>query len=154
MGISTEISHNIHTGMLVWGICIGAMLAFSVYFFQTRIIGSLVRRLIADAQGEENAKTLAELGKNKAIYRHYLKDNSPLRRLVSVAGGVIPRNEDDELDFGGARFYIDEEKRHLAEIRYSRNTSIGMYILGLVLCLIVGCVMYFLLPYLLTKLKG
>ncbi len=149
LSTSPYLGHIITTEIVVWGICIGAMLAFTVYFFQMRVLGSLVRALMRDSVGAENAKTLGELGKNNAFYRHFLGDNSILRRIVSVIGEGIPKNSDGESDFDSARFYIDENKLELAEKRYSKDVKIYMYIIGIVACLAVGAVMHFALPWLL-----
>ena len=152
--LSTVISHNITTGMLVWGVCIGAILAFTVYFFQTRILGSLIRALLKDAQGEDNAKALDELGKNKAFYRFFLRDKSTLRKYVSVIGGSVPKNADGVADFASARFYISEEKSEIAEKRYSRETKIWVYVLAVVALLLIGLIMFIAMPYLLEYVKG
>ena len=149
IALTTEISHNITTGMLVLGVCIGAILAFSVYFFQMRILGSLVRALLSLARGEENAKALDEIGKNHFVYRHFLRDNSPLRRYVFVCGDALPRDSEGEADFSLARFYIDEERATVAEMRYSRETKIWVYVVAVLTFLAVGAIMYFVLPWIL-----
>lgn len=150
---SQSVSHNITTGVLVIGITIGAILAFSVYFFQTRILGSLIRALLKDARGVESAKTLDEIGKNNFFFRFYLRDGSILRKYVSVVGDTVPKNNENEADFSCARFYIDEEKADVAEIRYSRETKAWIFVLGVVAIAVVGAVMYFALPYLLDAIR-
>lgn len=152
LSTSPYLGHIITTEVVVWGICAGAMLAFTVYFFQMKVLGSLVRLLMRDCVGTSNAKTLGELGKNNAFYRHFLKDNSILRRIVGVIGGEIPKNTDGELDFEGARFYIEEEKLEIAEKRYSKDVKIYMYIIGILACVAVGVAMHFVLPWLLGLL--
>ena len=150
IALTTEISHNITTGMLVWGVCIGAILAFTVYFFQMRILCALVRALLSQARGEENAKTLDEIGKNHFVYRFFLREKSPLRKYVFVVGGVLPQNSEAEADFSLARFYIDEDKASIAEIRYSKETKIWVYVVAILTFLAVGAIMYFVLPWLLN----
>lgn len=145
-----SISHNITTGMIVLGITIGAMVAFSVYFFQTRILGSLVRALLQNARGEQNAKTLEEIEKNNFFFKHFLKDGSILRKYVRVVGDTVPKNADDEYDFTFAKFYIDEDKADVAEIRYSKETKIHMYVIGMLACALIGVAMYFVFPYMLN----
>ena len=149
---SKYLGHLITTEMLVWGICIGAILAFTVYFFQQHITGSLVRLLIKDCVGEDNAKTLDALGKNNAFYRHMVRDNSTLRRVVSVVGGQIPRDSDAERIYDGVRLYIDESALDRATKRFTKDVRLYMYIIGVVACLAVGVGMQFLLPFILSLL--
>ena len=153
-GFSQSISHNITTGVLVIGVCIGAMLAFTVYFFQTRVLGSLVRRLLIEARGEENAKTLKELGANTRFYKYFLGDKSVFRRYVSVLGGVLPRDEENEPDFDTACFYIDEKNVEKCEIRYSRDTKIWLYVVGMLACALVGVALYIALPLILDYINS
>lgn len=149
---SPYLGHLATTETVVWGICVGAILAFAAYFVQMHVLGSLVRALMGCAVGECNAKTLDELGKNKVFYRHSLRDNSNLRRIVSVEGGSVPKDSDGASDFGSARFYIEEEKLKLATDRYEKDTRPIMLIIGVAACLAVGIVMHFLLPVLLNLL--
>ncbi len=150
---SQSISHNITTGVLVIGFTIGAILAFSVYFFQTRILGSLIRALLKDAIGEQNAKTLEQIEKNNFFFKFYLRDGSILRKYIKVVGDTVPKNNEGKYDFSCARFYIDEEKAQVAEIRYSKETKIWIFVLGVVAIAVVGAVMYFALPYLLDAIR-
>ena len=149
-GFSQVISHNITTGALVLGICIGAMVAFTVYFLQTRVLGSFVRKLLEVARGEENAKTLGELGKGRSFYKYFLGDKSVLRKYVSVVGDKLPRDSEGEADFEQARFYIEDEKAEKCEMRYSRDTKIWLYAVGMLACAAIGVALYIVLPLLLT----
>ena len=152
LSTSPYLGHIITTEVVVWGIVVGAMLAFTVYFFQMRVLGSLVRELCASCVGEENAKTLSELGKNKAFYRHFLGENGILRRIISVVGGELPKNSEGAYDFESARFYISADKLEIAEKRYSKDVKIYMYIIGIVACVAVGVAMHFALPWILEFL--
>lgn len=146
------IGHILTTEIVVWGICIGAMLAFSVYFFQMRVLGSLVRLLLETSVGEENATTLTLLGKNNAFYRYFLRDNTVLRKIVSVVGGSVPKNSDGEDDFSTAQFYIDSEKVEMAKSRYEKDVKIWIYVLGMLSFLLLGVALHFVLPILISFL--
>ncbi len=149
---SHYIGHILTTEIIVWGMCIGAMLAFTVYFLQMRVLGSLVRALLDVAVGEENATTLTLIGKNNAFYRYFLKDNMPLRKIVSVVGDTLPKTSEGECDFASARLYIDPEREELAKKRYQRETKIWIYALGMLAFLLLGIALHFLLPLLMSLL--
>lgn len=152
LSTSPYLGHLLTTEIVVWGIVVGAALAFTVYFFQMKILGSLVREICSSCVGEENAKTLSELGKNNAFYRHFLGDNAILRRIVSVVGGEMPKDADENDDFELARFYIESDKLEIAEKRYSADVKIYMYVIGIVACVAVGVAMHFALPWILALL--
>ena len=144
------VGHILTTEIMVWGICAGAMLAFTVYFFQMRVLGSLVRALLGECVGEENAATLTLIGKNNAFYRYFLRDNMPLRRIISVKGGTVPRNEDGEYDFSGTELYIDPEKVEMAQKRYQKDVKIWIYVVAMISFLVLGAALHFVLPILLS----
>lgn len=152
LSTSKYLGPLITTQMIVWGFCIGAILAFTLYFFQAHVQGSLVRKLLSCGVGADNAKTLDELGKNNAFFRHSLRDNSTLRRVVSVYGGALVLDSEGEADFGLSRFYIDESALEKATKRFTRDVKLYMYIIGLVACVGVGIGMHFLLPFILSFL--
>lgn len=154
LSTSPYLGHIITTEVIVWGICIGAILAFTVYFMQMHFLGSLVRALMSCGVGEENAKSLDEIGKNNAFYRHFLEDNSSLRKTVSVVGGSVPRNTEGGYDFASVRLYIEPEALENARKRYERDTKVWMYIVGVAACVIVGVAMHFTLPLLLGFLPS
>lgn len=151
LSLSTILDESkIALEVMVFGICAGALLAFTLYFFRQKILGSLVKALLLDALGAENAKTLDELGKNKAIYRHSLGDNSVLRRYVSVIGSSLPLDAQGQPDFNSARFYITEENTEGAISRYHKDVKIYIYILGILAICALGVGVYFVIPLLLS----
>ena len=87
---------------VVYAVAAGIFLAFFAYWFLQNIVGKLVRRIAKKAVGEENAKTLDELDRNKGFYRFLLRDGSTLRSMISCVGGDLPRvgdtYEDSNLD--------------------------------------------------------
>lgn len=100
---------------IIWCICIGVCLAFIINYVYRTISGPFVRTLLAEeCLSEERAKTLSELkfGEKKLI-KFLLRDKSPLRNYVSVAGGSIPTKEIEGRkkpikDIDNAKFYVNE----------------------------------------------
>lgn len=101
-----------YTNIVVWAICIGTNLGFLYTFLTRNVVGYVVRKLMNSCVGEENAKTLLELGYKKVsvFYKILLKDGGVLRYCVSVVGGQIPKAKNDKgeevFDFASAKFYI------------------------------------------------
>lgn len=124
--------------LIIWGIYIGIMLgvlgSIICRIYSSRLIQSLMKSGAAD---EASAKTLAELGLGKqfVIKRMLSNEQSSLHRCVICANAAdfIPASnkfkvfwhekflrEDipAKLDFASAKFYLPEEKRIAAELRY------------------------------------
>lgn len=123
--------------LIIWGLYIGIVFGVlgSILFRinSSRLVKSL---LAASASEESTAKTLEELGLAKnALIRYYLKDDSVLRRSVCICEGAhkpmqvgkfrrfwyekfIRTPIPEKIDFSSARFYIPEENRIAAELRF------------------------------------
>lgn len=142
----------------IWAICIGVNLGFIVSFFSRNIAGDIVRRLLALPIGEENAKTLGELGYKKVSFLNkvLLKDGSALRRIVFVLGGQIPMSENTEgisvPDFASARFYIPESQRKRAEITYGEKQKWIFLPIFVILSISVSALMAWLMPMLMDAI--
>ena len=110
----------IDTNILILAIAIGVFLAFFAFWFTQTVIGSLVRRLLSDGVGEENAKTLKEISKDNFIYRFFLRDGSVLRKTVSCVGGEIP-----VVDNGAADKYSspDNDQENGGEVPLNRESD-------------------------------
>ena len=96
----------IDMNILILAIAIGVFLAFLAYWFTQSVVGALVRRLLSDGVGEENAKTLKELSKDNFVFRFLLRDGSTLRRIISCVGGELPVCEEESAEHTEA----EEEK--------------------------------------------
>lgn len=124
--------------IIIWGIYIGIMLgvlgSIVCRIYSSRLVQSLVKN---GAMDENSAKTLAELGLGKqfVVKRMLKNEQSSLHRCVICANreDFIPisnkfkvfwyekflREEiPAKLDFSRAKFYLPEEKRISAELRY------------------------------------
>ena len=58
---STYVSINV----IIWSICIGANLAVLFGYFSKNYTGVFIRRLLDSGTGEENARTIYDLGLEK-----------------------------------------------------------------------------------------
>ena len=124
-------------------------------YINKNIIGKIVRALIAaGADSPESALTLAELGlKKNPFIRLALKGKNGLRKLVNEADDRIVNlpdgssyyERDSKLDLSNARFYIREENRIRAELRYSTKGSD-------IFMLIISIIVYFGLAWLIIIL--
>lgn len=146
------------TELIAVSVFIGATLASIAVFFNKNIIGRVVRALIsAGANDPESAKTLDELGMSRNFFvKRALSGGGALRKLVNEADdrvialpdGSTYFERDKKLDVRTARFYISEEKRVRAEIRYAKKGSdVIILILSIVVYFGVAWGIVVLLPY-------
>lgn len=140
---------------------IGASLACIMYYVNRTVIGKAVRVLIEkDAHDPESALTIEQLGLAKNPFvRSSLKGRSALRKLVSEAedrevelpDGSTYFTRDKEIDLSSARFYIKDELRARAEVRYSsKGTDLLMLLVSLVLFLIVAYLLTLFVPFIIN----
>jgi ABC-type antimicrobial peptide transport system permease subunit len=109
--------------LTVYSIAIGVFFAFFAYWFLQNVVGKLVRRIAKKAIGEENAKTLEELGRSNALNRYLLRDGSTLRRMIFCVGDALPKTEGGKADFTQAKFFVTEDNAKKALHRYPRKIS-------------------------------
>ncbi len=154
-----------NTNLVIWCMFIGMMLAAFGMFYQKRIIGAFVRALLnANASDESSAKSLMELGfaRNYPV-RSALRKGGTLRKLVWESGdnyiedenGVKYSARQTPLDVNTARFYIAEENRIRAELRYNeKGTDIFTLIITAIVFLVIAYLAMIFLPELLNLLKN
>lgn len=147
--------------MVIWCMFIGLMLATIFMYYQKRVIGAFVRKLLSsDATDQASAKTLSELGyaRNYSI-RSALRGGGALRKLVWENGDNYVENESGikysarqtPMDINTARFYIPEDNRIRAELRYSaKGSDIFMLIITAVVSLMIAYLAATYLPDLLN----
>ena len=153
MTLFADAIYALPINLIIWAICIGVNLGFLYNYFSKNIVGSIVRHLIsAGATNEEGAKTLSELGYKRFSFFHkvVLKDTSNLRRIISVAGGTIPRaiNEEgvDGPDWENARFYIPECQLAKAKASYGTAQKWFYIPIFVVLSTILSAIMAVIMP--------
>lgn len=160
--------------IIIWGLYIGIMLGTlgSILF---RVYSSKIIKAITacGASDENSAKTLEELGLAKTpLVKKYLKDDSILRRLVLVCGDSHKSDTSNSLkvfwyekfnrtdvpekiDFENAKFYIPEENRAAAELRFREESHpVCSFILAAVVLLAAAVFAIYALPQLLTMLDN
>lgn len=140
--------------LVIWSVYIGYMLATVLYYYQKKVMGKFVRLIISKgALSSDSAMTLAELGYDKqTLIRRELQKHSALRKMVweiddnyrTGEDGILYCAREKSLDLNIGRFYIPEERRIQAEIRYDDKGSdifaliisaVGMFALAVVACI-------------------
>lgn len=151
--------------MVVWCMFIGLMLATVFMFYQKKVIGAFVRALLsAEASDHSSAKTLKELGFERNVpVRSALIKGGALRKLVWENGDNYVENESGvkisarqiPLDVNTARFYIPEDNRIRAELRYNeKGSDVFMLIITALVFLMVAFLAATFLPDLLKLLEN
>lgn len=158
---------------LVYAIAIGVILAAAMSVYTRSVLGGFVRKLIKEgANSPENAKKLSQLGFfRSAAVRRELARGVTLRKVVRCCeeeaflaeakkADIEQEREEGEAekrgryekpgfrpDFLTARYYIPEELRYRAEIRFEQKGSgWGMLIGTAVIALVVAALIGFFLP--------
>ena len=169
---------NIH--VIVFGIFIGVMAA-SVYAIYTKqILGKFVRALLVEeATTPESAKTIGELGfsKNYAVIHglkgytlgrvvsciekdEYIENTNRLRanyeenrKESSKHGKRLPPFREPKFDkkVSECRYYISENKKYTAQMRFNPNGSgYGTFFFVLLVSVMCIIIIYALLPQILA----
>ncbi len=136
------------------GLFLGVLIAAIAAIYNKRLLGDALRNIIkSGANTPENAATLAELGyarntfvRNALKYgtamRKYVRcveDDEKLERAKPDKNGYLPKIK---TDLATAHFYIPEEKRVAAELRYDKTGTTWFAFFGI---LIGGIVLLVLL---------
>ena len=113
---------------VILAFCIGILLACLYTLYQKLVPGGIVRAILkAQAHTPEAAKTLAELGLDKnPLYRFELQHNAMLGKMISRA--QTPSDNESETADQEERFYVSEENKYRAEIRFDKkgNGVVGL----------------------------
>ena len=150
-----ELARNV-----IFALAIALVIASALAVYSRKWVGKLVRELVRlEVHSPENAKTLLELGFFCSVaIRHELKRGYQLRRLVlcreKEAFLAAKREEADKkeqssefvLDFTTAHFYIPEELRQSADVRFEKKGFGWLQVLITAIAAIVlaGLACYFL----------
>lgn len=119
--------------LIIWAMYIGILLATALAYYQKRIVGGFVRTVLSKgARTPDTAMTLTELGyQNHPFIRRELSKSGPLRKMIWEVEDNYRMGENDvlysarekALDLNIGRFYLPEEKRIEAELRYEGKGS-------------------------------
>ncbi len=160
--------------IVVWGLFIGFVIASLMAVYNKGLIGGFIKALLSnECTSEESAKTISELGYGTDYFvKNALRTNTVLRRFVVRVDYVLPRPEGEEaatdettpekppkvertrggheiIDFETARFYIPEELKYRAEVRYARR---GTNVVSLIVTVIILAVAAFGVLYLVPEM--
>lgn len=173
LGLSTEI-----LPMILLGLFAGAIIATFAVIYDNRVIGGFVRKMVAmGVVGKEKAATLRDLGTNeRSSFARALRTSVGLRRVVHcieeeeyylelektreeyekrrAEDQTLPKFKSIDYKFVGTEhFYIPEDKRISAEVKFA-NRGIKMWLVPVVV--VVSVVGFFglmlLIPYILQLL--
>ncbi len=166
--------------LVILGIFVGAAIACISMAYNKRVIGGFVRALISNGcNSPENAKTLNELGcKNNFFIRNAVRGAEALRGIVRTAGDAdfyaeearrreeyeerrkmnksLPKYKSREylVDPSTDRFYIPEEVRIKAEIKFEKKGAGWIAsIIAIAVLLVVFVLLLLVLPFLLDGLN-
>lgn len=130
--------------VLVWAVYFAFVIGIVASYYNKIYLGRAVRSVIdAKAYGEENAKTAEELGFAK----------SPLI-LSAIEKGILSRFIKIKEEEGQRLYYMDEELRIRAELRYQgKKSELYFGIIGIIVFLILAFVAAEYLPELFDLLK-
>lgn len=136
---------------VILAFCVGILVAALYSFYQKQVPGAIVRAILrAEAFSPEAARTAAELGLDKnPLLRFELSHNRVLRSLLRT---VEPNTAETPTDEAPApRYYIPEDLRFRAEIRFDKQGSgLMSLVLTVVLTVVLGILLIKLLPVLLS----
>lgn len=161
--------------LVVWALFAGFVVAAIMAVYNKRVIGGFVKTVIdKDCLSPETAKTIVELEYGTDWFiKNALRTDTVLRRYVMRApaegetsdadtdatdadGGAkkkktsAKKSAHEQIDFMTARFYIPEELKYTAEVRYaSRGTNFVTLFISVVALAALAFAAIFLIPELL-----
>ncbi len=157
--------------LIVWALFAGCVVASLMAIYNKRIIGGFVKAVLKnESLSPETAKTVTELGFGSDwIIKNALRTDTVLRRFIvridkAADGGEAPIAEEDTkdakgakkkerqpkhdvIDFTTARFYIPEELKYKAEVRYaSRGTDLITFVIAVVVLIAAALAAIYFIP--------
>ncbi len=151
--------------LIVWALFAGFIFASLLAVYNKRLIGSIVKKMISEgALSPERALTVTELGFGTDWFiKNALRTDDALLKFVKRVDASPDKeneknaeNEDtaqtsrgghDIIDFETARFYIPEDLKYRAEVRYaSRGTDFVAFGICIVIFVAAAFAAIFLIP--------
>lgn len=139
---------------VIWSVFIGAVIASVMFWFNQRVIGRAVRELVKrGALSADNALTLENAGINNFFVRRALcKKDSTLRKVIYATSDKQKLKKDD---FSSVGFYIPEELKIKAEVKYNaKNTTIPLIIITVIVMFLLALLCQKYLPILIDAYTG
>lgn len=160
-GLLENIFNLSGLNLIIWSVYIGFMIASVMYYYQKKVIGGFVRKVMElGANSPDNALTLTELGyQHHPAIRRELMGHGPLRKMVwevednyrTGEDGVLYCAREKALDLNIGKFYVSEEKRIEAELRYdNKGTDLFALIIAAVIFFVVAVLACIWLPTILS----
>lgn len=171
---SSSGTNTITLTVVLWAMYLGLLLASAASLYNKAYVGDVVRALVKrECHSADAALTLEELGiKPTALRRRSLRASSTLRKYVKIANedeGVktISRNSfsrtlrrflsmdaSDEVvcDLTAARFYMPEDKKDVAEIRYGKHVKRSSGIIAFAVTAALGLALVLALMYFIPEI--
>lgn len=162
--------------LVLFAVWLGIIIGISYSYYTKDYLGRLVRRLLKnESLSPEKAMTLKELGYKRTFpLCIHLKKGGILSRYISTANGneaisVKEKNKKfkkirslfgisdvtEKYDFSSLRFYIPEEKKYKADVRFEKKGSNPAWFLTWTIVITALAVLvYFLVPELVTMLDN
>lgn len=147
--------------LTVWSIAVGSVCAVLFTYYNRTILGGFVRTLInKEALSIDSAITLAEAGyqKNAFVKRALLKRDTFRKIVFEVDDEIVIASEGHSfsartkpINLDTARFYIAQENRVMAELRYDNQ---GANIFGVVTSVIVILALAYVVTLVVPHLIG
>ena len=153
---------------VIFGVAIGLVIASAMIAFTRTKLGGFVRKLLKqECLSPETAKTLDELGffrdatirrelsrgvtLRKVVYcreeEEYKKSNDDIKKSNDYKNEVSSKEQKFQFDFTTAHFYIPEELKYRAEIRFDRKGSNWLIFFGsVVIAVVFAALLCWLLP--------
>ena len=143
----------INIRMIIFGIFAGVILASLYAIYVKNVVGSFVRKLLAaGCLAEDKAMTLDELGFTKNIF---VKQALRGSLLASTVVHVMPELKEGDEAPGPERYYIKEEKKYAAEMRFNARGSGWPTFFFVVLCSVIAIFIIFAaLPHIIDLLDN
>lgn len=158
--MNTPVSNNpfFSIELIVWAMFAGFIIASLMAVYNKRIIGGFVKSVLSDeCFSPERAKTVTELGYGTDWFiKNALRTDTVLRRFIvrvdtetSADENEKKQTKHDVIDFSTAKFYIPEEQRYRAEVRYARR---GTDFFAFGLCVVILAAAAFAAIYIIPEL--
>lgn len=158
----------------IWVVFAGICCAAFYAYYQRCLLGDIVRAFLsAEAIDPQTAKTLAEIGYGDRLRRVFaeraLKNGTALRKTIRALypESTPIRRHKDEILFGQSqknrsdsngevqRYYIPEELRHTAEVRYdAKGTSAATVLVTVAAFFVAAVVIITLLPWIRDRISS
>jgi hypothetical protein len=138
--------------VVILGLAVGMLIAIILSLIFKSVSGKVVKALVScGARDADSAKTVEELGLGKVKFlKSVLKPGSALYKAIACTS-----DEEKKLDYNSARFYLPEEKRISAEVRFAEEKHpVRTGVLAVLLVTAVAVFAIFIIPELLTMLDN